>query len=421
MIKKNHPTDINVMYPPSPLVGAKGDGKYDDTGTIKGCINYLDGKGGVIRFPVGTFRFTSKIVVPNGVTILGSGMRESHSDNTDNRPTSLLKDGEFDGIEIGYSSSLRELCVDGKEGNRGIGVRLMGNKSMLENVLVSRMGGDGVAVGHPAIDGNRNAWILRNVASVSNEGHGFVIDDHNPGYGPDANAGLAERSNAWGNQGDGWVIGRCAVNTFIQCYAEQNIGAGFRVKTMAMRNTFLNCGSERNIFEQFIFEPGSYNNLILGSNEFQAIDFGGNTVVRNNGGSSQTLNVSRVVKSGKIDNIYGGTDAGMQAVGNVPGYIFHEIDGPETKKTWDIIVNSGQMQIRLCDDDGKNPAAAITFNRDNKNLRLAKFNSILSAKDGLGIGNSTPATTLGNVAKKMQVFDENGNSIGFIPIYDSIN
>ncbi|PLT31799.1 hypothetical protein CUU66_01180 [Peribacillus deserti] len=38
----------------------------------------------------------------------------------------------------------------------------------------------------------------------------------------------------------------------------------------------------------------------------------------------------------------------------------------------------------------------------------------------LGIRNSSAGNTLGAVVKKMQVFDGSGNSLGFVPIYDSI-
>ena len=37
-----------------------------------------------------------------------------------------------------------------------------------------------------------------------------------------------------------------------------------------------------------------------------------------------------------------------------------------------------------------------------------------------GVGNTVIASTLGTVVRKMQIFDSNGNSIGFIPIYNSI-
>lgn len=40
---------------------------------------------------------------------------------------------------------------------------------------------------------------------------------------------------------------------------------------------------------------------------------------------------------------------------------------------------------------------------------------------GLGVGNSTPATTLGSVVKRMEVFDATGASLGYVPIYDAID
>lgn len=39
---------------------------------------------------------------------------------------------------------------------------------------------------------------------------------------------------------------------------------------------------------------------------------------------------------------------------------------------------------------------------------------------GLGVGNSAAATTLGSVAKKMEVFDASGASLGYVAIYDAI-
>jgi hypothetical protein len=39
---------------------------------------------------------------------------------------------------------------------------------------------------------------------------------------------------------------------------------------------------------------------------------------------------------------------------------------------------------------------------------------------GIGVGNAVAAATLGNVIKKIEVFDDTGVSIGFLPVYDSI-
>lgn len=45
---------------------------------------------------------------------------------------------------------------------------------------------------------------------------------------------------------------------------------------------------------------------------------------------------------------------------------------------------------------------------------------MLSTSDGLCVGNAAAGTTLGSVVKKIEVFDANGNSLGFIPVYDTI-
>lgn len=44
----------------------------------------------------------------------------------------------------------------------------------------------------------------------------------------------------------------------------------------------------------------------------------------------------------------------------------------------------------------------------------------LLLQEGLGVGNTAAATTLGAVARKMEVFDSVGTSLGFVPIYNNI-
>jgi len=38
----------------------------------------------------------------------------------------------------------------------------------------------------------------------------------------------------------------------------------------------------------------------------------------------------------------------------------------------------------------------------------------------LGVGNAAPGSTLGSVKRKIEVFDANGVSLGFVPVYDAI-
>jgi hypothetical protein len=55
-------------------------------------------------------------------------------------------------------------------------------------------------------------------------------------------------------------------------------------------------------------------------------------------------------------------------------------------------------------------SAANIFGSGNKFVFLA----------GFGVGNSAAGNTLGSLVKKVEVFDENGASIGFLPVYDAI-
>lgn len=51
---------------------------------------------------------------------------------------------------------------------------------------------------------------------------------------------------------------------------------------------------------------------------------------------------------------------------------------------------------------------------------VLRCNQIMAATVGVGVGNSAAATTPGSVIRKMEVFDANGASLGFVPIYNTI-
>lgn len=51
---------------------------------------------------------------------------------------------------------------------------------------------------------------------------------------------------------------------------------------------------------------------------------------------------------------------------------------------------------------------------------VVRPSGIVTHTGGVGVGNSLPATTPGAIIAKAEIFDSNGNSIGFLPILDSI-
>lgn len=50
-----------------------------------------------------------------------------------------------------------------------------------------------------------------------------------------------------------------------------------------------------------------------------------------------------------------------------------------------------------------------------------KHDGRLIASGGIGAGNAEAATTPGAVVARIQVFDADGNSLGYVAVYDSIS
>jgi len=411
----------NIDRAYSQWFGAVGDGLVDDTQAILDTLVYLSETGGILHFPAGTYKFTSQITVSDRINIYGVGMTEASKINAPLRPTRLLKDGEFDGIILGASCSLNDLSLDGETDNTGFGVQLNGNRSRLINVSVNEMGSHGVVVGDSLINGNRNYWRLINVTSRRNGGHGFLIDDYDPGTGPDANAGFAQQCNAFMNALDGWYLDNLAANTFTQCYAESNTGKGWNVKSNAGFNNFIGVGSEQNTGEQFEFESGSSNNLLIGAYNFTEVDNGANLAMHATGGAGQALLINRVIHSTR-DGIKHNSNiaAGMTCSGTTPGFYLYETDAATDEKGLEILQSGGNLQIRGTTDTGGTPTNFLTMIRAALDITIWKLIGKVTASDGIGVGNSAAATTLGSVVKKMQIFDEDGNAIGYVPIYDNI-
>lgn len=49
----------------------------------------------------------------------------------------------------------------------------------------------------------------------------------------------------------------------------------------------------------------------------------------------------------------------------------------------------------------------------------AKIGGKMLAIGGIGVGNAVPATTVGTVSRKIEIFDASGNSLGYLPVYSS--
>ena len=118
------------------LYGAKGDGVADDTVAINTAIAaaVADQAGGTVFLPAGTYKTTSVLVLPAGVTLLGSG------------PESVLKPvvtvadvhtGYKSGITVGRggNASVCSLKIDGNS-LLGVGLEISGyDDGQIQNFL----------------------------------------------------------------------------------------------------------------------------------------------------------------------------------------------------------------------------------------------------------------------------------------------
>lgn len=68
---------------------------------------------------------------------------------------------------------------------------------------------------------------------------------------------------------------------------------------------------------------------------------------------------------------------------------------------------------------GSYPQIRIGDDASNANFTAEPVSGVMGLSK-LGVGNSAAATTPGTVTKKIQVFDQTGVSLGYIPVYDAI-
>lgn len=87
----------------------------------------------------------------------------------------------------------------------------------------------------------------------------------------------------------------------------------------------------------------------------------------------------------------------------------------QTYKRFRISLSSGQLAWGAGTSDYDTTLTRVA----NQGLRTERK---LLATQGIGVGNSVPASVIptANLVRKIQIFDENGASIGYIPVYSAI-
>jgi len=89
----------------------------------------------------------------------------------------------------------------------------------------------------------------------------------------------------------------------------------------------------------------------------------------------------------------------------------HVLMSDQVSKSWTFGLEAVSGEFRIAPHYGSLLGA--------QGLKITPAGKVL-AVGGIGVGNSAAASTPGTVVKKMEVFDADGNSLGFVPIYDAI-
>lgn len=92
--------NVNVKYPPAPLIGAMGDGVTDDSAAIQACDNLVK-QGGKVFFPEGIYKIGAKISKSQYSTWEGIGNNNFVGNGYYTKATKIL--AGYDGILIEIS------------------------------------------------------------------------------------------------------------------------------------------------------------------------------------------------------------------------------------------------------------------------------------------------------------------------------
>jgi len=238
--------------------GAVGDGVTDDTAAIQAALNAAK----IVKMPIGIFKITSSISIPNFVTLEGAGFGTSSG----TAATRILKTGSFTGIVVNVASQLKNLSVDGNTGNGGDGIQILGGRSVVKDVSSFSHGQDGFKVGgySSQSSANTNLWRIFNVISRSNTRHGMWIAHEGKTSLPDVNAGILVGFESSFNGGDGIKISETIDNQIYGLAIQTNTGIGVHLAQYALGNYIPYSYTENNTGGGTVLDTGADRNCVFG-------------------------------------------------------------------------------------------------------------------------------------------------------------
>lgn len=203
---------INVMD-----YGAVGDGVADDTAAINAAIAAAPAGGWVIQLGPAHL-ISSTIEVNKPVRITGLSRENTTASRLFKKSTMTTAAIKITGSNV----TLDNFALTGQVGNTGDGIWVFQAYTVLQNIQINAMGGNGVRVGDSVGAVNCNIFGFYNVASQANGGNGFYLDSSTTNAG----GGTFVNCFSYLNSADGFRFDRSQLNTLIGCVAENNTAYG---------------------------------------------------------------------------------------------------------------------------------------------------------------------------------------------------
>jgi parallel beta-helix repeat protein len=422
--------------------GAVGDGTTDDADAIQAAFNAII-NGSQVYFPPGTYNLTKQLNISGKkhFTVTGNHalfLFNCHqpAQNSDIRVFDIASCSQF---------TIQGLSIDiitQDQGYAGIYVR-NSSDGVVRDCKVNNARHTGIAIFDATPGKTQNISILNNIVEycrfgISTNGFRIRIDGNHVAHYWPTTAEAQAKGGVWSAPSlyyDTILLSENAAECIVSNNTIVQAGQG-GIYCMAIRNctiignTVYGCqlrgielGPTSGALAKQITITGNAVSDCVG--EINIVDAENCVISGNSVGRTTATPSSAVAVQGKstkclvIGNSvsYKGTGAAVflsaSAVGNQ--ILFNVIDATNRYN-----MNTTANSLIATLGDGK-----FLFGQQDVNLYrvgadLIGTDNKLVAKKGFAVGNAASAKSLGKLARKMQVFDATGNSLGYVPIYSSI-
>jgi len=302
---------------------------------VDAAVAALPSSGGIVEIPAGVYVAGAKIT-DSGKTVQFVGHGFSAISNTSG-PTTVWKNAGVsgNGWELtGLGSAVKNLTFRGETGNSGDGLVLLGGRQVFEDIMITKMGNDGLRIGKDAGGGNMNLWQGRNLISKGNGRHGLMLSENIAlPNAANCNGGSLFGADLQVNGGSGLYIENSQLNTFVGVTAQTNSVDGVHVSPTGRLNVIVGGDWEANGNKNLVTEAGSVQCWVVNmTTAFADTAIAGANYVTLSNYQSFPFGVTSTFATGTTDYPFKAENAGNTSNGRGVGLLLRPPGGGGTSR-----------------------------------------------------------------------------------------